>query len=304
MARMSLSQAAQSVSGKQPVQPVPLVGNPYGLSPALAPQVAAGESFLRNNMSAVPARRMSPMPPTPGSNAYRVAPAGTLYNPAGQRDGRAIGVPYGPGAYPVINTHNPTMVVLPPRLDLFSHMQNDYANFYRNMLPFITQMSQRAMQQGAKAARPRGTGGPAKPKDRPVEDLGSWNAYVPGVDMRGDRDSFTLRQPGIRPDYKIGVKPTDRSWWPNPTMESPAPAPASAPAPRSGTSSTAVRSSSHTAPTPKLPVVPVLRPRFNPDGSLGIEVPNMFRPPVAQGTAESPFFQMMFPPSNLPSSAR
>lgn len=307
MARMSLSQAAQSVAGKQPVQPVPLVSEPvypYAGTRRLSPMPPVpGSNAVR---IAPDGTRLSPPPPTPGSNAYRVAPAGTLYNYAGQRDGRAMGVPYGPGAYPVINTHNPTMVVLPPRLDLFSHMQNDYANFYRNIMPLITQMSQRAMQQGAKAARPKGTGGPVKPKAPKVEDLGSWNAYKPGVDMRGDRDSFTLRQPGIRPDYKIGVKPTDRSWWPNPTMESPAPAPA----PKSGTSSdvpagnTAVRPSSRTAPTPKLPVVPILRPRFNPDGSLGIEVPNMFRPPVSQGAAGSPFFQMMFPPSNLPSSAR
>lgn len=199
MARMSLSQAAQSLAGKQPVQPVPLVGNPYGLSPALAPQVAA---------SAVPARRMSPLPPTPGSNAYRVAPAGTLYNPAGQRDGRAIGVPYGPGAYPVINTHNPTMVVLPPRLDLFSHMQNDYANFYRNIMPLITQMAQRAMQQGAKAARPKGAGGPAKPKTPPAPatmpkepafaTYGQFPArWYPGMQMGPnlDRDSFGLMHP-------------------------------------------------------------------------------------------------------------
>lgn len=215
MARMSLSQAAQAAAGKQPVQPVPLVDNPYNLSPALAPRVAAGESFLRDNMTTVPASRMSPPPPPPGVNAYRVVPAGTMYNAAGQRDGRAVGVPYGPGAYPVINTHNPTMVVLPPRLDLFSHMQNDYANFYRNMLPFIMQMSQRAMQQGARAARPagRGNGSAMTPKDRPVEDLGSWNAYKPGVDMRGDRDSFALRQPGVRPDYKISPPaPGWQSW--------------------------------------------------------------------------------------------
>ena len=208
MARMSLSQAAQSLAGKQPVQPVPLVGNPYGLSPALAPHVAAGESFLRGNMATVPASRMSPPPPPPGVNAYRVAPAGTLYNSTGQRDGRAMGVPYGPGAYPVINTHNPTMVVLPPRLDLFSHMQNDYANFYRNIMPLITQMAQRAMQQGAKAARPRGTGGPAKPKTPPAPatmpkepefaTYGQFPArWYPGMQMGPnlDRDSFGLMHP-------------------------------------------------------------------------------------------------------------
>lgn len=215
MARMSLSQAAQAAAGKQPVQPVPLVDNPYNLPPSLAPQVAAGEAFLRNNTGVVPARRMSPPPPMPGSNAYRVAPAGVLYDYAGQRDGRAIGVPYGPGAYPVINTHNPTMVVLPPRFDRFSRMQDNYNQFFRLYAPMFRQMMQQAMQQGAKAARPRvaGAGGPAKPKDRPVEDLGSWNAYKPGVDMRGDRDSFTLRQPGVRPDYKISPPaPGWQSW--------------------------------------------------------------------------------------------
>lgn len=191
MARMSLSQAVQSVAGKQPVQPVPLAGNPYGLSPALAPQVAAGEAFLRNNMGVVPARRMSPPPPTPGSNAYRVAPAGALYNSAGQRDGRAMGVPYGPGAYPVINTHNPTMVVLPPRFDRFSRMQDNYNQFFNLYAPMFRQMMQQAMQSGRAAVRPRGagtgvrgTGSAATPQERKVEDLGSWNAYVPGVDMR------------------------------------------------------------------------------------------------------------------------
>lgn len=233
MARMSLSQAAQSVAGKQPVQPVPLVSEPvypYAGTRRLSPLPPVPGS---NAVRIAPAgTRLSPPPPTPGSNAYRVAPAGTLYNPAGQRDGRAMGVPYGPGAYPVINTHNPTMVVLPPRLDLFSHMQNDYANFYRNMLPFIMQMSQRAMQQGAKAARPRGAGagGPAKPKAPKVEDLGSWNAYKPGVDMRGDRDSFTLRQPGVRPDYKISMPPKVRQWWQRPdVLPQPMPMPAAPP---------------------------------------------------------------------------
>lgn len=174
--------------------------NPYGLSPALAQQVAAGESFLRDNMAAVPA------PASPRA----VVPAGTMYNAAGQRDGRAVGVPYGPGAYPVINTRNPTMVVLPPRLDLFSHMQNDYANFYRNMMPFITQMAQRAMQQGAKAARPvgRGNGSAVKPKTPPTPatmpkepefaTYGQFPArWYPGMQMGPnlDRDSFGLMHP-------------------------------------------------------------------------------------------------------------
>lgn len=214
MARMSLSQAAQSVADKQPVQPVPLVSEPvypFAGTRRLSPlPPVPGSNAVR---VAPDGTRLSPPPPTPGSNAYRVVPAGTMYNAAGQRDGRAMGVPYGPGAYSVINTHNPTMVVLPPRLDLFSHMQNDYANFYRNMLPFITQMSQRAMQQGAKAARPRvaGAGGPAKPKAQLQQPPSG-----PMGPFFDDRDSFRLRQPGVRPDYKIGVKPTDRSWWPNP----------------------------------------------------------------------------------------
>ena len=247
MARMSLSQAAQSVAGKQPVQPVPLVSEPvypYAGTRRLSPLPPVPGS---NAVRVAPAgTRLSPPPPTPGSNAYRVAPAGTLYNYAGQRDGRAMGVPYGPGAYPVINTHNPTMVVLPPRFDRFSRMQDNYNQFFNLYAPMFRQMMQQAMQSGRAAARPKGTGGPAKPKTPPAPatmpkesefaTYGQFPArWYPGMQMGPnlDRDSFGLMHP-VDPywdKFRAANPPKQGSPAPStPSTPSAQPAPAPTPA--------------------------------------------------------------------------
>ena len=309
MARMSLSQAAQSVAGKQPVQPVPLVSEPvypYAGTRRLSPMPPVpGSNAVR---VAPDGTRLSPPPPTPGSNAYRVAPAGTLYDYAGQRDGRAIGVPYGPGAYPVINTHNPTMVVLPPRLDLFSHMQNDYANFYRNIMPLITQMAQRAMQQGAKVARPKGNGNAgsqnrqAQPSNGypfiPTENVYHNQIPAGGLPALGSYADAARRRGYIRPDlYRNPTASDDYEWYRDnhqPAIPQPMPMPAAPPEEKKPTDSVP-------PPIPKRrPGEPVDAPRRDIPARPGLK-PEQPRPvtPNQRAADAMAFLGLPFEPISL-----
>lgn len=194
------------------------MANPYNLPPDRARAVQEGEALMKD-ISPVAA----PVSPVvrPASPPLR---RGALQAPNGQYAGYTYFNPINNSASPVIGAYSPypTMLFAPRRFDsmaaLTSLLNGVYSRPQPNYMPMLFSM----MQQMARNMRPRGTGAGAKPAApaAPVQpnadafvDNGSWNAYIPGMDMRTDRDSFRLRQSG--PDSR-DVKPqtsSDKMWW-------------------------------------------------------------------------------------------
>lgn len=178
----SLGAAARSVTGKQPVQPVPVSPvSPVAVSPA--PQYGSMYTAQGN--------------PT----GYAVIPNGR-----GPYDGQI-------NAYPVIRGQGSNLIVLPPRHDLFSSMQDRFARFYSMYAPLFAGIAAQAQKAGQRMAgraggAGRGTGANAKPKTPPVPatmpkepefaTYGKFPArWYPNMQMGPnlDRDSFGLMHP-------------------------------------------------------------------------------------------------------------